>query len=107
MPAYSASQFDKAVELIGALPKDGPVQPTQADQLKFYGLFKQAKEGDNTKPKPGMMDFAGKAKWGAWNEVKGLDADTAKSQYVEYFVSVLDKAGNPEAEKIKDQVLAA
>lgn len=51
-----------------------------------------------------MMDFAGKAKWGAWNEVKGLDADTAKSQYVEYFVSVLDRAGNPEAQKIKDQV---
>ncbi|GAA5950181.1 hypothetical protein JCM3775_006294, partial [Rhodotorula graminis] len=34
MTTYSAAQFDKAVELIGALPKDGPVQPTQADQLK-------------------------------------------------------------------------
>merc|ERR1711939_525361 len=88
MPTYSATQFDKAVELIGALPKDGPVQPTQADQLKFYGLFKQAK-------------------WGAWNDVKGLDADEAKSQYVEYFIQVLDKAGNPEAAKIKEQVLAA
>merc|ERR1711959_598787 len=95
MPTYSATQFDK------------PVEPTQADQLKFYGLFKQAKEGDNTKPKPGMMDFAGKAKWGAWNDVKGLDADEAKSQYVEYFIQVLDKAGNPEAAKIKEQVLAA
>lgn len=71
---------------------------------QFYGLFKQAKEGDNTKPKPGMMDFAGKAKWGAWNDVKGLDADEAKSQYVEYFIQVLDKAGNPEAAKIKEQV---
>lgn len=31
--------------------------------MQFYGLFKQAKEGDNTKPKPGMLDFAGKYKW--------------------------------------------
>lgn len=55
--------FSHKPSISGSLPKDGPVKPTQADQLAFYGLFKQANEGDNTKPKPGMMDFTGKAKW--------------------------------------------
>ncbi|BGP42676.1 acyl-CoA-binding protein (ACBP)/diazepam binding inhibitor (DBI)/endozepine (EP) [Rhodotorula kratochvilovae] len=107
MPAYTPAQFDKAVQLIGALPKDGPVTPTQADQLKFYGLFKQANEGDNTKPKPGMMDFAGKAKWAAWNENKGLDKDEAKSQYVAHFIQVLETANNDDATKLKAEVLGA
>jgi hypothetical protein len=35
--------------------QDGPVQPTQTDQLKFYGLFKQASIGDVNTSRPGMM----------------------------------------------------
>jgi hypothetical protein len=30
---------------------------------KFYALFKQAKVGDVNIPRPGMLDFQGKAKW--------------------------------------------
>ncbi|KAL8278311.1 hypothetical protein RQP46_009203 [Phenoliferia psychrophenolica] len=104
---YSSTQFDKAVEIIGGLPKDGEIKPTQDDQLTFYGYFKQAKEGDNSKPKPGMMDFAGKYKWEAWNKVKGLDSEEAKSKYVEHFIAVLDKSGSAEAEGHKATILAA
>ncbi|KAI5481269.1 acyl-CoA-binding protein, ACBP [Pseudohyphozyma bogoriensis] len=107
MTTYTSAQFDKSVEIIGSLPKDGPIKPDQADQLVFYGLFKQAKEGDNEKPKPGMLDFAGKAKWEAWNKNKGLDAETAKHKYVEYFLQVLDKTDSPETEQHKAAVLAA
>lgn len=32
------AKFNKAVSIVGSLPKDGPVQPTQDDQLTFYGL---------------------------------------------------------------------
>lgn len=32
------AKFNKAVSIVGSLPKDGPVQPTQDQQLKFYGL---------------------------------------------------------------------
>lgn len=35
--------------------QDGPVQPTQSDQLKFYGLYKQATIGDVNTSRPGMM----------------------------------------------------
>ena len=29
----SETKFDKAVKIIQSLPKDGPIQPTQDDQL--------------------------------------------------------------------------
>jgi hypothetical protein len=29
----SQTQFDKAVAIVQALPKDGPIKPTQDDQL--------------------------------------------------------------------------
>ena len=37
-----------------------------------YGLFKQAKEGDNTAAEPGMLSgFEAKGKWTAWEAQKG------------------------------------
>jgi len=29
-----------------------------------------------------MFDFTGKAKWDAWNALKGMDKDTAEKEYV-------------------------
>ncbi|GAA6061562.1 hypothetical protein JCM10212_001094 [Sporobolomyces blumeae] len=104
---YTASQFEKAVEIIGSLPKDGPVQPSQDDKLAFYGLYKQATVGDNTTPKPGMMDFTGKYKWSAWDKNKGLSQDDAKSKYVEYFLQFLEKNASEEGAKHKAAVEAA
>ena len=58
-------------------------------KLKLYGLFKQAKFGDNNTEKPGLLDFKGKAKWEAWNEVKGKDREVAKNEYVEFVLTLL------------------
>ncbi|TFK33221.1 acyl CoA binding protein-domain-containing protein [Crucibulum laeve] len=79
----SEAKFNKAVEIIGNLPKDGPVKPSTDDQLYFYKYFKQANIGDNTTPKPGLMDFTGKAKWNAWDSVKGTSKEDAYAKYVE------------------------
>lgn len=41
-----------------------------------------------------MLDFKGKAKWDAWDRVKGMSQDTAKQQYiqkVEELVSAIGK----------------
>ena len=34
----SESKFNKAVEIIGSLPKEGPIKPTQDDQLYVRGV---------------------------------------------------------------------
>ncbi|GAA5853841.1 hypothetical protein JCM8547_007469 [Rhodosporidiobolus lusitaniae] len=101
MATYTDAQFQKAVKIIGDLPKDGPVQPSQDDKLTFYGLFKQAGNGDNDTPRPGMLDFVGKAKHDAWTKQKGKSADQAKSEYVAHFLALLDKDGSEESKKYK------
>ncbi|PWN33046.1 acyl-CoA-binding protein [Meira miltonrushii] len=95
----SAAKFDDAVKIVGSMPKDGPVQPTQDDQLKFYGLYKQATIGDVNTSRPGMMDFTGKYKWDAWKKNEGLSQDDAKSQYVAALIAILEKHSDQEDAK--------
>eukprot|EP00762_Andalucia_godoyi_P007661 ANDGO_07994.mRNA.1 Acyl-CoA-binding protein homolog len=71
-------RFNAAADAVKSLPN----KPTDDELLQLYGLFKQATEGDNTTAKPGFLDLKGKAKWGAWNDRKGLTKDQAMEQYV-------------------------
>ncbi|EPQ27524.1 uncharacterized protein PFL1_05062 [Pseudozyma flocculosa PF-1] len=85
------AKFQKAVQIVGSLPKDGPVQPTQDDQLKFYGLFKQANNGDVTTSRPGMFDLQGKYKWDAWKSNEGKSKEQAQQEYVDALLAILEK----------------
>ncbi|CAL60999.1 Acyl-CoA-binding protein (ACBP) [Herminiimonas arsenicoxydans] len=72
-------QFDQAV----TDSKNLPERPDNLTLLKIYGLFKQASGGDATGEQPGMTDFVARAKWDAWNNLKGLSRDEAMQQYVD------------------------
>ena len=63
-------------------------RPDNATLLKIYALYKQATAGDNTEKKPGFGDMVGRAKWDAWNGLKGTANDDAKRQYVELINSL-------------------
>lgn len=65
-------------------------RPDNSTLLKIYGLYKQATAGDNTDKKPGFGDMIGRAKWDAWNGMKGTSSDDAKRQYVELIRSLGD-----------------
>ncbi|WFD24058.1 acyl-CoA-binding protein (ACBP)/diazepam binding inhibitor (DBI)/endozepine (EP) [Malassezia equina] len=84
----SDAQFQKAVEIIRGLPKNSPAKVTQAQQIKIYGLYKQATEGDVSTSRPGMLDFTGRAKWDGWNAEKGKSSEQAKKEYVDLFVEI-------------------
>jgi diazepam-binding inhibitor (GABA receptor modulating acyl-CoA-binding protein) len=56
--------------------------PSQDKMLELYGLYKQAKMGDVSGKKPGMLDLKGRAKYGAWTTRKGLSQDDAMTAYV-------------------------
>ncbi len=47
--------------------------PSDDEKLRVYGLYKQATAGDNTTTKPGMFDWTGQKKWGAWEACKVSD----------------------------------
>lgn len=76
--------FESAV----ANSKNLPERPDNATLLKIYGLYKQATSGDVTDKKPGFSDMIGRAKWDAWNALKGTDADAARQQYVDLIESL-------------------
>ncbi|XP_033762097.1 acyl-CoA-binding protein-like [Pecten maximus] len=62
--------------------KNLPNRPSDDDLLVLYGLYKQATVGDVNTAKPGMMDFKGKAKWNAWEKVKGTSTADAETKYI-------------------------
>ena len=63
-------------------------RPDTATLLKIYGLYKQATSGDVNEKKPGFGDMVGRAKWDAWNGLKGASQDDAMQQYIDLIESL-------------------
>ena len=63
-------------------------RPDNATLLKLYALYKQGSLGDNTEKKPGFSDMVARAKWDAWNALKGSTSDAAMQQYVDLVASL-------------------
>ena len=78
------AQFETAV----AESKQLPEKPDNMTLLKIYALYKQATAGDAEGKRPGFGDLVGRAKWDAWNDVKGKSADEAMQDYVDLIESL-------------------
>lgn len=78
------SQFEQAV----ADSKQLPEKPDNMTLLKLYALYKQASSGDVDGKRPGFTDMVGRAKWDAWNELKGTSADEARQAYIDLVESL-------------------
>ena len=76
--------FESAV----AASKNLSERPDNATLLKIYALYKQASAGDNVEKKPGFGDMVGRAKWDAWNALKGTSSEDAMQQYVDLIESL-------------------
>jgi diazepam-binding inhibitor (GABA receptor modulator, acyl-CoA-binding protein) len=77
------ADLKKAFEAAMADSKNLSDRPDNATLLKIYSLFKQGSVGDNTEKKPGFTDMVGRAKWDAWNGLKGTSTDDAMQQYID------------------------
>lgn len=73
-----ADDFQAALERINGLGQS----PPQADQLKLYGFYKQATQGDATGKRPGMTKVRDRAKFDAWAKNKGTSQEEAMRQYM-------------------------
>lgn len=76
--------FEQAV----AESKSLPEKPDNMTLLKIYALYKQATTGDVEGKRPGFTDMVGRAKWDAWNELKGKSSDDAMQEYVDLIESL-------------------
>ena len=72
-------QFDQAL----ADSKNLPERPDNMTLLKIYALYKQASAGDVEGKRPGFTDLVGRAKFDAWDGLKGTSKDDAMQQYVD------------------------
>ena len=72
-----------AFEAAVANSKNLTERPDNATLLQLYALFKQGSVGDNTEKKPGFTDMVARAKWDAWNKLKGTSNDDAMQQYID------------------------
>lgn len=63
-------------------------RPDNMTLLKLYALYKQASAGDNNDKKPGFTDMVGRAKWDAWNGLKGTSETDAMQQYIDLIESL-------------------
>mmetsp|Transcript_1898 Transcript_1898/g.1308 ORF Transcript_1898/g.1308 Transcript_1898/m.1308 type:complete len:89 (-) Transcript_1898:125-391(-) len=66
---------------------------TVDEQLEMYKWYKQATNGDIEIQRPGLLDPKGRAKWDAWNSVKGTSKEESEAKYVEVVKSLVDKYG--------------
>lgn len=74
----TGQEFEQASVDVKQLTK----KPSNEQLLKLYALYKQGSVGDNTTKKPGLTDLVGKAKWNAWNELKGTPPADAQAKYI-------------------------
>jgi diazepam-binding inhibitor (GABA receptor modulator, acyl-CoA-binding protein) len=72
-------QFAQAQQDVNALAE----RPDNETMLKLYALYKQATQGDVTGEQPSSFDFVRRAKFDAWNSVKGTPPEQSMRQYIE------------------------
>lgn len=82
------ADMTKTFEAAVADSKNLPEKPDNATLLKLYALYKQGSGGDVDGKRPGFTDMVGRAKWDAWNEVKGKANTEAMQEYVDLIESL-------------------
>ena len=77
------SDLQANFEAAAAAAQNLPEKPDNETLLEMYALYKQATVGDVEGKRPGFINLAERAKYDAWSELEGTDADDAKQQYVD------------------------
>ncbi|KAG2112140.1 acyl CoA binding protein-domain-containing protein [Suillus cothurnatus] len=100
-PSTMSSQFEKAVAYVQGLDKEGS-GPDATVKLEFYKFYKQATVGDADPAKePSMFQFVERAKWTAWNGIKGTSKKDAEEKYVKQLIKYL-KEKHPNESILKE-----
>jgi len=95
-----SSTFEMAAKLVKELTKE----PSSAEMLKLYGLYKQAKQDSpfEKATRPGMMDFVGKKKLAAWEKVSELSPEEAQKQYILLVRELRQKQEMPDVPEFEE-----
>ena len=78
------TQFKQAQQDVNGLTK----RPDNVTLLRLYALYKQATAGDAADEGPDALDFVRRAKYDAWDELRGTSAEDAMQQYIDLAASL-------------------
>ena len=81
-------RFNAAKKAVEKLPE----RPDNEALLRLYALYKQAVVGDIEGKRPGLLDFAGGAKFDSWAKLKGTSQEQAKRAYIDYVAQLQREA---------------
>jgi diazepam-binding inhibitor (GABA receptor modulator, acyl-CoA-binding protein) len=73
------ARFEQAAQEAQRLSK----KPDNETLLKLYALYKQATAGVVGGKRPGMLDMVGRAKFDAWQSMKGTSREDAMQAYID------------------------
>ena len=76
-------KFDEMVKAVRDATID--FKPNNSQKLKLYAFYKQATEGDVTGECPSIINMVERAKWQAWNAIKGKTKLEAMNGYLKVF----------------------
>ncbi|KAI7891541.1 acyl CoA binding protein-domain-containing protein [Mucor mucedo] len=84
-------RFCRALAVVRCLPTEsgGAFQPSIADRLNFYGLYKQTLAGDCMLLKPSSKHIVQYAKWKAWDRLRGVSPIDAQIMYIHALIDLL------------------
>jgi acyl-CoA-binding protein len=82
------SDLDARFAAAADASKTLPERPDNETLLQMYALYKQATVGDLEGKRPGFTDPVGRAKYDAWDKIKGMSADDAKAAYADLVESL-------------------
>ena len=81
--------FENCANVLKSAVKEGGIIISNDNMLKLYSYYKQATIGDCNISKPGgILNLTEKAKWTAWNNLRGTTSDSAKSEYVKTAIDI-------------------
>merc|ERR1739848_386166 len=73
-------KFKKAAYFVANSPPDSSI--SNEEKLKTYALYKQATTGDVQGSQPWAVQMEARAKWDAWNALKGTSKEDAMKGYI-------------------------
>ncbi|MEY4563907.1 MAG: hypothetical protein RLZZ618_3184 [Pseudomonadota bacterium] len=77
------SDLNARFEQARADSKNLPEKPNNMTLLHLYALYKQGSVGDVEGKRPGFTEMVDRAKYDAWEMVKGMSQDEAKQGYID------------------------
>lgn len=77
------STLQEQFEQAQAESKNLPERPDNMTLLRIYALYKQGSSGDITGERPGFTDMVARAKYDAWDALKGTSKEEAMQRYID------------------------